>query len=268
MRTLTCGARHREQMTSLSVDRRSGEAQTPRTSSLSGSEPCPFGWFPSLRVVPDAGHTARRQRAPPLLHSSRQAPRAAVAGVIPPRGGGSEEAMPLNAEARALLDQMQSSGVPPLHTLSVEAARQLLLDLFATKGDREPVGKVVDRQVPGAAGPIPVPIYTPTGAGPFPILVYFHGGGWTIGNLETHDAPCRTLTNSAGCVVVSVDYRLAPEHKYPAAPDDCYAATRWVADYAAEIGGDPGALPWAATAREAISPRSFPRPPGTGAARP
>src|SRR5262245_6919779 len=144
--------------------------------------------------------------------------------------------MPLNAEEKAVLDQMQSSGVPPLHTLSVEAARQLIVDLFTTKGDKEPVAKVEDRQVPGPAGPIPLRIYTPTGVGLFPVLVYFHGGGWTIGNLETHDAPCRALTNAVGCVVVSVDYRLAPEHKYPAAADDCYAATRWVADHAAEIG--------------------------------
>src|SRR5262245_14307520 len=147
--------------------------------------------------------------------------------------------MALNAEERALLDQMQSSGVPPLHTLSVQAARQLIIDLFVTKGDREPVGRVEDREVPGPAGSIPIRIYTPGGTGPWPVLVFFHGGGWTIGNLETHDAPCRALTNAVGCLVVSVDYRLAPEHKYPAAPDDCYTATCWVANHAAEIGGDP-----------------------------
>ena len=81
-------------------------------------------------------------------------------------------------------------------------------------------------------------IYTPQGSGPFPVLVYFHGGGWVIGNVDTHDPTCRTLTNAAGCVVVSVDYRLAPEHKFPAAVDDCYAATQWVAANAAAINGD------------------------------
>jgi acetyl esterase len=150
--------------------------------------------------------------------------------------------MPLNPEAQAVLDQMASSGVPPLHTLSVEAARQLIIDLFATKGEREPVGKVEDRGVPGPAGQIPVRIYTPTGSGPFPMLVYFHGGGWVIGNIETHDAPCRALANQAGSIVVSVDYRLAPEHRFPAGPEDCYAATRWAADHAEEIGGDPRRL--------------------------
>jgi acetyl esterase len=147
--------------------------------------------------------------------------------------------MPLSQESRALLDQLESSGVPPLHTLSVEAARQLMVDLFVTKGDRETVGKVEDRQVPGAMGSIPVRFYTPSGTGPFPILVFFHGGGWVIGNRETHDATCRALTNAAGCIVASVDYRLAPEHKFPAAVEDSYAATRWIADHATSIGADP-----------------------------
>jgi acetyl esterase/lipase len=150
--------------------------------------------------------------------------------------------MPLNAEEQAFLDQMAAANAPPLHTLPVEAARQLIIDLFAPKGEREPVAKVEDRRVTGPAGPIPIRIYTPTGRGPFPILVYFHGGGWVIGNLETHDTPCRAITNAAGCITVSVDYRLAPENKYPAAPEDCYAATRWVADHATEIGGDPARL--------------------------
>src|SRR5262249_10128145 len=73
---------------------------------------------------------------------------------------------------------------------------------------------------------------------PFPVLVYFHGGGWVVGNLDTEDGICRRLTNSAGCVVVSVDYRLAPEHKFPAAPEDCYAATEWIARHAAQFNGD------------------------------
>src|SRR5262245_13361078 len=162
-----------------------------------------------------------------------------IHALSPLRSRPEEDIMPLSQESRALLDQLESSGVPPLHTLSVEAARQLMVDLFVTKGDRETVGKVEDRQVPGAMGPIPVRFYTPSGTGPFPILVFFHGGGWVIGNRETHDATCRALTNAAGCIVASVDYRLAPEHKFPAAVEDSYAATRWIADHATSIGADP-----------------------------
>ena len=91
-------------------------------------------------------------------------------------------------------------------------------------------------------GEIPLRVYTPAGAGPFPLLVYFHGGGWVIGSIETHDAICRTLTNAAGCVTVSVDYRLAPEHTFPAAIDDAYAATEWTAANAAELGGTSSAI--------------------------
>jgi acetyl esterase len=146
--------------------------------------------------------------------------------------------MPLDPQAEALLKQMAAEGAPQLHTLAVPEARQLLLELFATKGDREPVGRVEDLKIPGPAGSLGLRIYTPRGSGPFPVLVYFHGGGWTIGDLETHDAPCRALTNGAGCVVTSVDYRLAPQHKFPAAVQDCDAATRWVAQNAATINAD------------------------------
>src|SRR5439155_1072079 len=85
----------------------------------------------------------------------------------------------------------------------------------------------------------PLQVYTPEGNAPFPVLVYFHGGGWTVGAIESWDSFCRSLCNASGCVTVSVDYRLAPEHKFPAGPEDCYAATKWVAENAASIGGDP-----------------------------
>jgi acetyl esterase len=147
--------------------------------------------------------------------------------------------MSLDPQAKAFLDQMVAAGAPPLHSLGVEEARQAIAQLFATNKEPEPVGKVEDRQIPGPAGQIPLRIYTPQGSGPFPVLVFFHGGGWVIGNIETHDPVCRALTNAAGCMVVSVDYRLAPEHKFPAGPDDCYAATRWVAAQAAAINADP-----------------------------
>ncbi len=150
--------------------------------------------------------------------------------------------MPLDPQAKAFLDQLAASGAPPLNALPVEEARKALLELFAPKEEPEPVGKVEDRKIAGPAGAIPVRIYTPQGSGPFPVLVYFHGGGWVIGNLETHDPVCRKLTRAAGCTVVSVDYRLAPEHKFPAGPEDCYAATRWVAENAASLGADPARI--------------------------
>lgn len=108
-----------------------------------------------------------------------------------------------------------------------------------TKTDQpEPVNKVEERQIPGAAGKISVRIYTPRVGGNLPVLVYFHGGGFVAGNLDTCDVPLRALTNRSGSIIVSVDYRLAPKYPFPAAPLDAYAATKWVADHALEIGGD------------------------------
>jgi acetyl esterase len=107
---------------------------------------------------------------------------------------------------------------------------------------REAVARVEDREIPGPNGPIPVRIYTPEGAGPFPILVYFHGGGWVVCSIETHDAWCRHITNSIGCVVVSVNYRQAPEHPFPAAVDDAFAAVQWAATHGASFNGDSSRL--------------------------
>ncbi|MBC8101577.1 MAG: alpha/beta hydrolase [Cytophagales bacterium] len=103
----------------------------------------------------------------------------------------------------------------------------------------EPVAKVENRTVPGPAGAIPVRVYTPSGTGPFPVLVYFHGGGWVIGSVQAYDSSCRALANAASCVVVSVEYRLAPEHKFPASHEDSYAATQYVMKNTAQFGGDP-----------------------------
>jgi len=138
-------------------------------------------------------------------------------------------------QMKTILDQMKAAGWRPTHTLSVAEARQAFKSRIA-KG--APVARTVDRAIPGPAGDIPVRIHWPAGTGPFPALVFFHGGGWVIGDLDTHDVTCRSLTNQAECVTVSVDYRLAPEHKFPAAVDDSYAATRWVADHAGELGVD------------------------------
>ena len=150
--------------------------------------------------------------------------------------------MPLDPQAKAVLDQFASMGGQQLHEMSVAQARELILGMVALAGEPESIAQMENRTVPGPAGQIPVRIYTPVGTAPFPVLVYFHGGGWVIGNLDTHDGICRSLANRVGCLVVSVDYRLAPEHPFPAAPEDCYAATRWLAEHAGSLGGDKGRI--------------------------
>ena len=146
--------------------------------------------------------------------------------------------MALDPQAKFILDQLEAAGAPPMNTLTPEEARASL-DISPLAGEREEVGKVENTTIPGPIGEIPVRIYTPSGPGPFPALVYYHGGGWVIGDLEAADAPCRLLTNRANCVVVSVDYRMAPEHKFPAPAEDCYAAAKWVVENAASIQVNP-----------------------------
>jgi acetyl esterase len=146
--------------------------------------------------------------------------------------------MSLDPQVQGLLDMMAGMGGPPLHSMSVEEARAGLVDMAALGGEPQVVGSVEDREIPGSESQIPVRIYTPKGAGPFPLLVYFHGGGWALGNIDSHDVVCRALTNTAGCITISVDYRLAPEYKFPAAPEDCYAATLWAAENASSFNGD------------------------------
>ena len=150
--------------------------------------------------------------------------------------------MPLDPQAQALLDQVKALGGPPLNELSPPDARVAAQALGTLSGPPEAVAKVENRTIPGPAGALPVRIYTPAGSGPFPVLVFFHGGGWVIGDLDTQDGACRALAKGAGCLVVSVGYRLAPEHKFPAAPEDTYAATRWVATNAASINADPARI--------------------------
>lgn len=151
--------------------------------------------------------------------------------------------MPLDPRIRAFIDQAASSGAPPLSSLTPKQARAGFRTLFENFGGTPlPVAKSEDRVIPGPAGDIGLRIYTPEGKGPFPVLMFFHGGGWVVGDLDTHDPLCRALTNEARCVTVAVDYRLAPEHKFPAAADDCYAAAQWAARNGAAIGGQPGRI--------------------------
>lgn len=146
--------------------------------------------------------------------------------------------MPIDPQAQALLDQMAAAGAPPLRAQSVKDARLGVAAFAQLGGEPEPVGDVEHRSIPGPNGPIPGRIYTPKGNGPFPVLVFFHGGGWVLCDLDTHDPVCRSLANAAECIVVSVDYRLAPEHKFPAAAEDCYAVAQWVMNNASSVGGD------------------------------
>ncbi|HZT65903.1 MAG TPA: alpha/beta hydrolase [Acidimicrobiales bacterium] len=146
--------------------------------------------------------------------------------------------MPLDPQVRQALDLLEqlgfagfaASGLPP------DQVRALMSALPREAGEELP--RVEDRTVPGPAGEVPVRIYDPTARGDAPVVVHFHGGGWVVGDLDTHDHTCRALARACGAVVVSVDYRLAPEHRYPAAVEDCWAATRWVASHPAEVGGD------------------------------
>ncbi|HVZ09564.1 alpha/beta hydrolase [Rhodopila sp.] len=132
--------------------------------------------------------------------------------------------------------------LPPLHTLSVPDARAQFA-ARAIPGLRIPaLASVVNRDMQGPAGSLALRVYTPVGEGPFPLIVFFHGSGFVVCDLDTHDVMCRNLCAGAGCVVVSVDYRLAPEHKFPAAPDDCLAATRWAQANASALGADPGCV--------------------------
>ena len=143
--------------------------------------------------------------------------------------------MPLEPQAQELLDQMAALEKLPFEQMTVAQAREEALGFKALQGEPEAVARVEDHLLPSTRGDpaIGVRVYTPTGEGPFPLLLYFHGGGWVIGNVDVVDAPCRALANAAGAVVVSVEYRLAPEHPFPAAPEDCYYATSWAA-FAAE----------------------------------
>ena len=147
--------------------------------------------------------------------------------------------MPLDPQAKALLDAMPP--MPDSSSLDLALVRAGM-EQGPFAGDPEPVAKVENRTIPGPAGEIPVRVYTPAGSRPFPGLVFFHGGGFVMCSLDSHDGQCRSLANAAGCVVVSVDYRLAPEHPYPAAPEDCYAATLWVARNGSELGIDTARL--------------------------
>jgi acetyl esterase len=148
--------------------------------------------------------------------------------------------MPLDPQVRELLDRLVV-GRPALNTLPVDVGRRAYAESSAKLIPKPDAPlDVADRSIDGPAGPLRVRVYRPPhAAGPRPMVVFFHGGGWVVCDLDTHDAACRRLALGADAVVVSVDYRLAPEHRFPAAPDDCAAATRWAVANAASLGADP-----------------------------
>lgn len=151
--------------------------------------------------------------------------------------------MPVDPQIQTVLDQMASIGFPGLSALPVEQAREALALMGSAQAEGvEEVARVEDLEIPGPAGAIPARAYAPAGDGPLPVVVYYHGGGWVLGGLESHDGTCRALANATGALVVSVDYRLAPEHPFPAAVDDAWAALTWLADKAGDLGGDPSRL--------------------------
>ena len=149
--------------------------------------------------------------------------------------------MPLDPQAQFILDLAERSTRPLLETLDPPAARIQYAEVVAAVSGDPPRGVVTeDSTIPGPGGELGTRLYRPQDAeGTLPILIYFHGGGYVVGDRDTHDIPCCWLSLSAACLVVSVDYRLAPEHPFPAPVDDAWAVTRWVVDHATELDGDP-----------------------------
>lgn len=150
--------------------------------------------------------------------------------------------MPVDPQMQRVIERVNNSGLPPFYTVSAPEARRLYKETRKFFSPPAPeVDTVRDLAAGGPAGPIALRMYRGLGtaaAAPLPVLVYFHGGGWTIGDLETHDVVCRTLANKARCAVIAVDYRMGPEHRFPAAVDDAVAATRWVAEQARTLDLD------------------------------
>ena len=148
----------------------------------------------------------------------------------------------LHPQARSLLQLIDEKGLPPTHTLAPAEARHWYRERrFVTQPQPPEVAQSLDLKAPGPRGDIALRLVRPLGTAPgtqLPVLVYYHGGGWVIGDLDSHDTLCRELANGSGCAVVAVDYRMGPEHRFPAAVDDVIAATRWVHANAAALDLD------------------------------
>jgi len=149
--------------------------------------------------------------------------------------------MPLDLQAQDFLRRLAAANLPSFQEQTVAQLRAQMNMSTHFLGELPRVAHVEDRRIPGPEGTLRVRTITPqaAGRGPLPVVVYFHGGGWVLGNIESHEGISRALANAGGVIVVTVDYRLAPEHRFPAAAEDAYAATRWAAEHAAGFGGDP-----------------------------
>jgi len=151
--------------------------------------------------------------------------------------------MPLHPQIQLLVDGMAADpNSTPIHEMTVAEARATYVAIGTMFGPGPEVRSVEDRTLPGPGGEIPVRVYAPEGDGPFGVLLFFHGGGFVIGDLETHDKECRMLCRDGGCLVVAVDYRLAPEHHRTAGAEDGFAVLTWLREHATELGGDPERL--------------------------
>ena len=146
--------------------------------------------------------------------------------------------MPLDPQAQTVVDTITALNLKPISQSTPDEAREAMRTRTAGLGPVEDVPAVADHRVPVTGGEITVRVYSPAGHGPHPVLVFYHGGGWVIGDLYTHDGICRSLVNAAGCAVASVDYRLAPEFKYPVPVEDSYAGLLWVVANATRLGLD------------------------------
>jgi acetyl esterase len=153
--------------------------------------------------------------------------------------------MPLDPQAEVILGLVKRANLPEFWQLTPDQAREQYMLRVAKLAVKEPIFRAYDRRIPGPGQDLTIRVYEPRETKPgekLPVLLWFHGGGFVIGNLDTHDHACRALATQADCLVVAVDYRLAPESKFPAAVDDCIATLRWLALHAVEIGGDPGRI--------------------------
>ena len=150
------------------------------------------------------------------------------------------EIVRLQPDVRLVLGMLAEMNLPPIESLGAQGARDFVTEFNKGRPAGRPVGEVGDGTLQGADGPLPYRLYRPATPGPHPIVVYFHGGGWVLGDEQSDDPFCRDMCRRSGMIFVSVGYRHAPEHRFPAAAEDGYAATRWIAEHAAELGGRPG----------------------------
>src|SRR5262245_48807107 len=152
------------------------------------------------------------------------------------------EIVRLQPDVRLVLKKLEEMKLAPIESLGAQGARDFVAELNADRPAGRPVGDVADGTLPGTDGPLPYRLYRPATPGPHPIVVYFHGGGWVLGDQHSDDPFCRDMCRRSGMIFVSIGYRHAPEYRFPTAAEDGYAATRWIAEHAAELGGRPGSV--------------------------